>query len=121
MIFTLHVDRLRVYGHHGVLPRERIVGAYFYVTLTAEVRCDDIVINSDELAGTVNYADVTSCIQSVMAKPCQLLEYLVWEMGKTLFDEFPRIQRITLRIDKENPPMKAQCDSVGVESTMERE
>ena len=53
------IEGLRLYAYHGVLPQERKVGAYF--TIDAEITTDfSSAIETDDLRGTLNYADISS-------------------------------------------------------------
>lgn len=36
-------------------------------------------------------------------------------IGQRLFNDFPTIQEIIIRLSKENPPMGSDCRNVGVE------
>ena len=73
------------------------------------------------LSGTINYADIVSCIAQQLDTPSQLLEHLVYRSGQSLMDTFPQINHLTLSIFKENPPMKAQCDEIGIKMDFARQ
>ena len=51
---TIHISRLVLRGNHGVMPQEKVVGAMFYVTLSAQVEVSERAILFDELSGTVS-------------------------------------------------------------------
>ena len=69
------VKRLRLYASHGVLPQERVVGANFYVTLTATVQVSDDALLHDKLQGTVDYGQIVEVLKQEMKQPSSLLEH----------------------------------------------
>ncbi len=121
MLTRIHIDRLRVHARHGVLPQERTVGADFFVTLTAEVDTGMEALIDDRLEGTVSYADLCADIRRLMQQPAQLLEHAAWTMARALLEDYPRILSLTLRIDKQTPPIGLSAEAIGVEVTLSRE
>ena len=121
MLTRIHIDRLRVHARHGVLPQERTVGADFFVTLTAEVDTGMEALIDDRLEGTVSYADLCTDIRRLMQQPAQLLEHAAWTMARALLEGYPRILSLTLRIDKQTPPIGLSAEAIGVEVTLSRE
>ncbi len=120
MINTIHIERLALHGYHGVLPQERSVGAEFYVSLEADVEVAPEAYMNDSLAGTVSYADIVVGIREEMRVPAALLEHLLYRMGRRIFNDFPAVKTLRLRIDKDNPPCGVFADSVGVSVCIER-
>ena len=64
---------------------------------------------------TVNYAEVHQVIENEMAVPSKLLEHVSGRIIQKLFDQFPCIEEIELRLSKRNPPMGADIESAGIE------
>ena len=112
---TIHITQYCLYGYHGVLPQEREVGANFYYSITAQVACSESALVHDQLEGTVSYADICAVISEENARPSQLLEHLVYRIANRLKTTFPIIQTVSVRVDKENPPMGILAQEVGVE------
>ena len=121
MLTRIHIDRLRVHARHGVLPQERTIGADFFVTLTAEVDTGMEALIDDRLEGTVSYADLCADIRRLMQQPAQLLEHAAWTMARALLEDYPRILSLTLRIDKQTPPVGLSAEAIGIEVTLSRE
>ncbi len=113
------IDRQRVFAHHGVLPQEREVGAYFYVSATVETG-DNPCMLSDQLIDTVSYADMAQCINEKMLHPSQLLEHVAWRIATAMLQRFASVQSVTVRVIKENPPMGVECQGAGVEISLMR-
>ena len=109
----LLLNSLRIYAHHGVLPQERAVGAWFSLNLRLDTDFSE-AMQSDCLEGTVSYADVYEVIKSEMAVPSNLLEHVAGRIINALFHSFPAVTRIHLELLKENPPMGAECTGAGI-------
>lgn len=120
MTNTIHIERLAIFGRHGVMPQETIVGAMFYVTLKIDLEVSEEAFRHDQLSGTVSYADIINKVRTEMSRPAALLEHLAYRIGSTLLDTFPTIHSIRVRIDKENPPCGASAHSIGVETEIAR-
>ena len=110
---------LRLFAHHGVLPQERAVGAYFIINLNIETDFSRAMA-TDDLSGTISYADVFEVIKAEMAVPSALLEHVAGRICHTLFARFPAAEAIHLEILKENTPMGAECAGAGVSVDVSR-
>ena len=120
MLTRIRIDRLAVHARHGVLPQERTVGADFFVSLSAAVETDISALRDDDLGGTVSYAALCDSIRQEMLQPSALLEHVAYRIGRRLMAEQPRIVSLSLRIDKQMPPMGVLVDAVGVEIELSR-
>lgn len=117
----INIDRLALWGQHGVMPQENVVGAMFYVTLHIETDISEDALLHDRLEGTVSYADIIDIVRREMAVPSRLLEHLAHRTGRHILDSFRAVRSLTIYIYKENPPCGASADGIGVELRMERE
>lgn len=105
---------LRFHAYHGVLPQERLVGNDYVVSL--RIKCDlGPAMRSDDVADTINYAEVSDLVAREMAIPSSLLEGLAGRMGERLLRRYPQIEELDLYIYKVNPPMGADCQGAGIE------
>lgn len=113
------IKGLRLYAYHGVMEQERKIGAYF--TIDCEVGIDfSNAIDTDNLEGTISYADVFATIKREMSQPSRLLEHVAGRITKAILHEYSNATSVRLRLLKENPPMGADCQGAGVDVTMER-
>jgi len=113
------IKGLRIFAHHGVMPQETTIGAYF--TIDVAITTDfSAAMETDELDGTISYADVFSVIQREMSIPSKLLEHVGGRIVDALLYEFKQINEITITLIKENPPMGADCIGAGIEITKKR-
>ena len=110
---------IRLQGFHGVLPQERVVGAYFIINVSIGTDFSRAMA-TDELEGTISYADAYEVVKAEMAMPSQLLEHLAGRICKALLERFPAADTIHLEIFKENPPMGADCGGAGVSVDVKR-
>lgn len=110
----IFLRNVRFHAFHGVLEQERVVGNDYLVNLTLTYDFTS-AMQTDQLDGTINYAEVYELLKREMQIPSQLLEHLAGRIGNTLFATYPAIEEIQLTITKVNPPMGADCDGAGVE------
>lgn len=117
---NIRLDGLRIFAYHGVLPQENRVGAMYTVNLKLTTDFFKASI-TDELSNTINYAEVYQVVKKEMQQPSKLLEHVVYRISQKLFTTFPSITGIEISLYKENPPMEAECQHVGVEAYYTRE
>ena len=110
----IHLEGMKFYAYHGVLPQENFVGANYYIDLKLKTDFSRAA-ETDELEGTVNYADIHSAIKEEMKITSQLLEHVCQRIALRIFHDFPTIETIDISLFKENPPMGACAQRVGVE------
>ena len=111
----IRLEGLKIYAYHGVLPQENLVGAYYYIDLKLKTDFTHAA-ETDELEGTVSYADIFAVVKEEMAITSKLLEHVCQRIASRIFKDFPTIVAIDIRLSKENPPMGAYAKSVGVEA-----
>lgn len=115
----IFIKGLRIYAHHGVMPQETAIGAYFTIDITITTDFNN-AIETDELDGTISYADVYDVIKREMSVPSKLLEHAAGRIVKALMTEYENISEINITLTKENPPMGADCSGAGIEITKKR-
>ena len=111
----IRLEGLKIYAYHGVLPQENLVGAYYYIDLKLKTDFTHAA-ETDELEGTVSYADIFAVMKEEMAITSKLLEHVCQRIASRIFNDFPTIEAIEIRLSKENPPMGASAKSIGVEA-----
>ncbi|MBM7642939.1 dihydroneopterin aldolase [Streptococcus loxodontisalivarius] len=105
----------RFYGYHGAFEEEQKLGQIFVIDLELMVDLQK-ASQTDKLEDTVHYGLVFEAVQKqAEQKKYILIERLAGAICDDLFDEFPAIQAITIRISKENPPINGHYQSVGIE------
>lgn len=114
MSSKIYLRNVRFHAFHGVLPQEEIVGNDYLVNLVLDYDFSS-AMKTDDLQGTLNYAEVYQKVKEEMAVPSKLLEHVAGRIAHRLFSDFPEIQKLQLSITKVNPPMGADSDGAGVE------
>ena len=114
MSSKIYLRNVRFHAFHGVLPQEGIVGNDYLVNLVLDYDFSS-AMKTDDLQGTLNYAEVYQKVREEMAVPSKLLEHVAGRIAYRLFFDFPEIQKLQLSITKVNPPMGADSDGAGVE------
>lgn len=110
----IRMEGMKFYAFHGVMPQENVVGSYFYIDLKLKTDFTRAA-ETDELEGTVSYADIYTIVKEEMETPSKLLEHVCQRIAQRIFTDFPTIEAIDIRLNKENPPMGACAKNIGVE------
>ena len=110
----IYLRNVRFHAFHGVLPQERQVGADFIVSLRLGYDISR-AMESDNVADTLNYAEVYELVKREMSVPSALLEHVAGRIVKALSTTYPVVTSIDLELTKQNPPMGADCQGAGVE------
>ena len=105
---------LRFHAYIGVGEQERQVGNDYVLDLRLGYPFAGAML-SDEVADTLNYAEVFGAVSEIMQKPAKLLETAAGTIARELFRRFPKTESIDLKLVKLNPPMGADCNGAGVE------
>ena len=111
----LRMEGMKFYAFHGVLPQENLVGAYFYIDLKLKTDFTNAA-KTDELEGTVSYADIHTVVKEEMAIRSKLLEHVCQRIATRILHDFPTIESLDICLYKENPPMGACARKIGVEA-----
>lgn len=105
---------LRVRGHHGVLDHERATGQVFVVDLELDLDVDQAA-ETDDVADTVNYADVAAVVERIIAgPPVNLIETLAVNIAETIRAEFGLVNSVVVTVNKPQAPIPADFANVAV-------
>lgn len=97
-----------------MLPQERETGGEFLVSVRAKYPLDK-ALESDNVADTLNYAEIFEIINKEMQKPSCLLEHVAGRIGRSIFMNMPQIEALDISVAKTNPPMGADIGCASVE------
>lgn len=114
---TIQLTNLRIYAYHGVFEQENIVGNMYIVNINVDVDFSEAAL-TDRLSRTVSYADIVDVIKAEMAIISKLLEHAAYRIALSLLSNFDSIKSVSIKLDKENPPMGADIESAGVSLTV---
>jgi dihydroneopterin aldolase/2-amino-4-hydroxy-6-hydroxymethyldihydropteridine diphosphokinase len=123
-MYKIFVKNLKLFGYHGVNPEEKINGQdfIFNVSLHLKENCKipDIAVN-DNISDTVNYSEIVKIIKKVnCAKKFDLLETLSRQIAQKILEFSPLIFKVKVKVEKPNPPIKEDLESVGVVCRLEK-
>ena len=108
------LKEIRCYAYHGVAPQENLIGNEYLIDLKLKVDISKATRTDED-------AEVHQVIKNEMAIPSKLLEHVSGRIIQKLFDQFPCIEKIELRLSKRNPPMGADIESAGIELQCSRD
>ena len=96
------------------MPQEGKVGADYIVDLRVGYSLEGAMI-SDDIADTLNYAELYEIVRSEMGTASRLLEHVAGRIAKAIEEAFPQIYSIDLKVTKLNPPIGADSEGAEVE------
>ncbi len=116
----VRVTRIAVFGRHGLLPEEAVLGQRFYISLEAQLDLSRAG-RTDDVAGTVSYADLTQIACAIATeRRFNLIEALAEAIAAEILERFAPVEAITVRVDKPSAPVPAVLEGVSVEITRRR-
>ncbi|UCZ53334.1 dihydroneopterin aldolase [Bacillus shivajii] len=116
----IYVNGMAFYAYHGVFPEENKLGQRFFADVILEMDTKGAG-ETDRLDKTVNYAEVYNKVKEVMeGEPVNLVETLTERIANSLLDTFEKVDAVTIKVIKPDPPIPGHYDSVAVEIRRER-
>ena len=116
---TVSIVGLEVFAYHGVTPEEKEGGQKFLLDLELELDRDRGA--PDDVASTVDYAEVASGVAGVATRErFDLIETLAERVLDYLLS-YDRVARATVSVFKPHAPMPVTVERVGVRVTRERD
>jgi dihydroneopterin aldolase len=104
---------MEFYAYHGCFKEESVVGTRFVINL--ELFLDsNRAEESDDLHDTINYLHVYQLIKLCMQTKSKLLEHLARRILLNLFVQYPKLDKVLIKVSKMNPPLGGQLASVSV-------
>ena len=69
----IHIDDIRLHAYHGVLPQEQLTGNDYIINVRVGYDISRAMY-TDDVADTLNYAEVYNIIKEEMNVPSKLIE-----------------------------------------------
>lgn len=110
---TIALEGMEFHAYHGCFAEEQMTGNTFFVDIYFNTDTE-AAENSDNLAETINYAEVYELIKDEMAVKSNLLEHVGKRIINAIKNRFPEIDNIELKVSKMNPPIGGKVDNVSV-------
>tara|TARA_Y100000389_G_C16960198_1_gene270671 strand:- start:129 stop:488 length:360 start_codon:yes stop_codon:yes gene_type:complete len=110
------VTDLLVYGYHGCLKEESIIGSEYLINIKAWTNIQKAA-KSDSLVDAVDYVLLSNIAKDEMKKRANLLENVVSRIVNKSLKVCPNIKKIKVCLAKLNPPTNSDAKSVSVSLT----
>lgn len=109
----IQINGMLFTAYHGCYQEEQIVGNEFRVQLqmTADTSQAEL---SDSIDDTANYQQAYEIVAQQMAIRSNILEHIARRIINAILAEIPRVNSVSVTIEKLNPPMGGRIHSVAV-------
>ena len=109
----IELEDMEFYAYHGCFKEERIVGNKFLVNITIETNTE-IASKTDNINDALNYQTAYKIVKEQMEIKSHLLENIAKRILNSLYLNFSKIKKATVKVSKMNPPIggKIKCVSV---------
>lgn len=120
MVNIIRIKNATFYGYHGVSNEEQYVGGKFEADIDIYTDFSGAA-DADDLNKTVDYYKVYSFLnQFTVNQKYYLIEALADEIAEELLKQFERIEKVAVRVRKNNPPLGGVVDCVEAEVIKDR-
>jgi len=116
----IRIKKATFYGYHGVMSEEQSVGGKFEADV--DIYTDfSKAASDDSLNQTINYHKVYKVLYHLaLEQKYYLIESVAAKIADELLIKFTAIEKIAVRVRKNNPPLGGVVDCVEVEVIKER-
>jgi dihydroneopterin aldolase len=116
----IRIKKATFYGYHGVRSEEQSVGGKFEADVDMYTDFTEAA-EKDSLDKTIDYHEVYSFMYHLaLEQKYYLIESLASKIADELLKKFERINKIEVRVRKNNPPLGGVVDCVEVVVSKER-
>lgn len=113
------IKGMQFYGYHGALPQEQQLGQKFIVDAILSLDLKPAG-QTDQLACTVNYAEVYNLIKKIVeGQPFKLIESLAETIASEILDNF-NVREVNVQVRKPSAPVLGVFDYVAVDITRQQ-
>ncbi len=117
---VIRIKGATFYGYHGVRSEEQSVGGKFEADVDIYTDFSEAA-GKDDLHKTVDYFEVYSFMNKLaISQKYYLIEALAMKIADELMKKFQRINKVAIRVRKNNPPLGGVADCVEVEVIKDR-
>ncbi|GGC73378.1 dihydroneopterin aldolase [Chelatococcus reniformis] len=117
----IKVSRLALYAHHGLHPEEERLGQRFYITIVCTLDLTEAG-RKDDWKSTVDYGVLTERASEVVTgRRFRTIEGLAEAIAADVLRAFPRVDEVTVEVEKPGAPVPAILEGVTVEITRRRQ
>jgi len=117
----IKIKNATFYGYHGVRSDEQSVGGKFEADVDIYTDFSEAA-KEDNLDKTIDYHEVYSFMYHLaLEQKYYLIESLASKIADELLIKFDRINKIVVRVRKNNPPLGGVVDCVEIEVVKNRD
>lgn len=113
MTYTITLEDMEFKAYHGCYELEKVVGNRFLVSVALDARLDEAAC-ADDVSKTINYLTVYEVIARCMEQKSDILENVALRMIDSLYEHFPRLERVCATVSKLAPPLGGKIKKVSV-------
>ena len=106
------VEGIRVFGYHGHLPEEAVLGGHFIINVWVEADTDEVE-KTDDLNDTVDYVKIIEIVKQQMAIRSDMIERPARRIVDAILP-LNKVQKVTVEVEKIQPPIDATFDKISV-------
>jgi len=111
----IYVNGMEFYGYHGVLPEETVLGQRFVIDLVVDVDLKRAGM-TDDLNESISYVDLYKICETVVeGDPYKLIEAVAEKIAMEIIEQFEKVEQVSVKVIKPNPPIPGHYQSVAVE------
>ena len=104
---------MEFFAYHGCFEAEQIVGNKFTVYAQLHYDCTKPAI-TDNINDALSYQTAYEVIKREMMKNSHLLENVATRMINALYETFPQVTYVKIKVSKLNPPIGGQIGGTSV-------
>ena len=106
------VEGIRVFGYHGHLSEEAVLGGHFVINVWVEVDTSEVE-KTDDLNHTVDYVKIIDIVKEQMAIRADMIEVPAKRIVDAILT-LNKVQKVTVEVEKVLPPIDASFDKISV-------
>ena len=108
------VEGIRVFGYHGHLSEEAILGGHFIINVWVEADTSEVE-KTDDLKHTVDYVKIIDIVKEQMVIRADMIEVPAKRIVDAILT-LNKVQKVTVEVEKVLPPIDASFDKISVTS-----
>ena len=106
------IEGIRVFGYHGHLPEEAVLGGHFIVNVWVEADTSEVE-KTDDLNHTVDYVRIIEIVKEQMAIRSNMIEHPAKRIVDAILPLY-KVQKVKVEVEKIQPPIDATFDKISV-------
>ena len=111
----IKIEKLTVFGKHGVYPEENVLGQKFLVSLVMHTDTRKAGM-TDELECSINYGEVSQYVKQFFEEHTfKLIEKVAEKLAESLLLRYPLLEKVDVKIEKPWAPIVIPVETVSVE------